>query len=122
MKRWCALVSVLGLALESTAASADPVMLVCVSANPPAAKGLTYQVVFDEAKQTVQLDRQAARKAKISATAIEFIESGQMGNSYRWIIDRLTGADRIELVNPLFHARTNLRPSCSMSRNFPPSM
>jgi hypothetical protein len=79
---WVGIVAALGAA----PAWGDPVMLSCTDEHP-SALGRSYQVVFDEARQTVQLDNDSRVRAKITATMITW----ETAQGWVWKIDRLTG-------------------------------
>jgi hypothetical protein len=77
-------------------ASAAPVMLLCVTENPATVRGVTYQIVFDEAAQVVTRDAKKPVRARITDTLISWSEVIQFGTE-QWTVDRLSGAWRIQI-------------------------
>jgi hypothetical protein len=86
---------VIGALVVGAPALASPVMLECVTDYPADIRGRTYQIIFDDSTHTVTRDDSKPVKARITATLINWNESGQLGN-YAWQIDRLTGAWRLQ--------------------------
>jgi hypothetical protein len=83
-------------ALGATA-SAAPVLLLCVTENPVTVRGVTYQIIFDQAAQTVTRDAKKPVKARITDTLISWTEAIDYGATEKWTIDRLSGAWRTEI-------------------------
>jgi hypothetical protein len=86
------------LLLMGVPAFSSPVLLECVTENPVAVRGVTYQIVFDESTQTVTRDDRKPVKARITGTLITWAEAIQYGTEM-WTVDRLNGAWRTTIVN-----------------------
>jgi len=71
------------------AAAANPVVVVCKTAAPPRMSYVvrSYQVIFDEANQTVSVDGINSSQASISRTLITWHSHGE-----EWHIDRTDGS------------------------------
>lgn len=78
-----------------TAANAAPKILECMTGFPPAARGRTYQIRFDESNNTVIMDDGEAIPAHISETIIKWFEQDQYGGA-TWVVNRATGTWRID--------------------------
>jgi len=81
----------------SAAASAAPVLLLCVTENPVTVRGRTYQIVFDESAHIVTRDDRKPVKARITDTLVSWTEATDYGGTVKWTIDRLSGAWRTEI-------------------------
>jgi hypothetical protein len=81
----------------SAAASAAPVLLLCVTENPATVRGRTFQIVFDESSHTVTRDDRKPVKARITDTLVSWTEAIDFGGTEKWTIDRLSGAWRTEI-------------------------
>jgi len=81
----------IGVIVVGAPAIASPVILECVTENPATARGITHQIAFDEAAQTVALNDGKPVKARITDTLITWSSTDKYG-TYAWRIDRLSGA------------------------------
>jgi hypothetical protein len=70
-------------------------MLLFVTENPTTARGISYQIVFDQDAQVVTRDANKPAKARITDTLITWSESLQYVTEH-WTIDRLSGAWRAQ--------------------------